>query len=150
MVKQITFTYYISEMLSEKEIKLIKKSWSALHRVNPVLIGDVFYRKLFIDVPELKKMFTSSPEAQAKKLIDMLNVIVARLERFDELSQDIKQLGLRHVRYGVTDKHYEYVGAALIWTLKQALRNEWNAKTEDAWIKCYTLLADAMIRATKE
>ncbi|MBK7966646.1 MAG: hemin receptor [Bacteroidetes bacterium] len=95
-------------------------------------------------------MFDSSSPSQSVKLVDMLSLIVARLERLDELTEEINQLAKRHVEYGVKDKHYEYVGAALIWTLHQALRNEWSAELEAAWIKCYTILADTMITAAKE
>jgi len=52
--------------------------------------GDVFYRKLFIDVPEVKKLFTTSREEQSAKLVYMLSLIVARLERLQQLTDDIK------------------------------------------------------------
>ncbi len=134
-------------MLKEKQIKLIKHSWGELKGVDPVLIGDVFYRKLFIDIPEVKRLFTNDKEEQSKKLVDTLTLIVARLERISELTDDIKQLAIRHVNYGVTPKHYEYVGGALIWTLKQVFRTTWNEELEAAWLSCYTLLANTMIDA---
>jgi hemoglobin-like flavoprotein len=131
-------------MLSEHQVKLIKRSWRELRFVDPIIIGDVFYRKLFIDAPEVKQMFSNSREEQAKKLIDMLSMLVARLDNLHSLTDEIKQLGLRHVDYGVKAKHYEYVGAALIWTLKQAHRDNWNEELEQAWVLCYNMIADAM------
>ena len=137
-------------MITEKQISLIKQNWNALRGVDPVLIGDVFYRKLFIDAPALKGLFKSTPEQQSIKLVEMLNVIIARLERIDELSIDIKQLAIRHVHYGTKPAHYNQVGTALIWTLKQASGSQWNAEIEEAWSTCYTLLSNTMINATKE
>lgn len=137
-------------MVTEKQIKLIKQNWNSLRGIDPAIIGDVFYRKLFIDYPPAKRMFKSSREEQAIKLIEMLNIIIARLERIDELTEDIKQLALRHVEYGVKDEHYNFVGNALIWTLKQASTDEWNQELEDAWVSCYQILADTMIGATKK
>lgn len=131
-------------MLTEQQILLIKRSWRGLRNIDPVIIGNVFYGKLFIDVPEVKHMFGKSQEEQAKKLIDMLSLCVARLDNIESLADEIKQLGQRHVGYGVKDKHYEYVGAALIWTLKQAFKAEWNEELENAWVDCYSLIADAM------
>lgn len=136
-------------MITEKQIKLIKQNWNELRGIDTALIGDVFYRKLFIDAPSVKRLFKSSKEEQAIKLVEMLNVVIARLERIDELNEDIKQLAIRHVQYGTKPKHYEYVGNALIWTLKQASRDSWNQELEDAWITCYTLLSSTMINATK-
>jgi hemoglobin-like flavoprotein len=136
-------------MLTEKQIKLIKQNWSELRGVDPALIGEVFYRKLFIDAPSVKRLFKGGQEEQAIKLIEMLNILVARLERLDELTEDIKQLAVRHVQYGTKPEHYQYVGNTLIWTLKQASRDTWNSELEDAWISCYTLLSSTMIDASK-
>jgi len=43
-------------MLIKKEIALIKKSWSLLEKIDPIVIGDMFYSKLFFENPELRKM----------------------------------------------------------------------------------------------
>lgn len=136
-------------MITEKQVKLIKQNWNELRGVDPALIGDVFYRKLFIDAPSVRRMFKGNQEEQAIKLIEMLNLLVARLERIEELSDDIKQLAIRHVQYGTKPEHYQYVGNALIWTLKQASGDSWNQELEDAWISCYTLLSTTMIDAAK-
>jgi hemoglobin-like flavoprotein len=136
-------------MLTEREIKLIKHSWSRLAGIEPVVIGDVFYRKLFLDIPEVKRMFTTSREVQSRKLLDMLSLVVARLERSHEISEDIRQLARRHAGYGVKEEHYNYVGNALIWTLQQALREEWNPELESAWVNCYRNLSGAMIEAAR-
>ena len=135
-------------MLSEKQIKLIKRSWNLLRNVEPLVIGDVFYGKLFIDIPQVKHLFKTPRDVQSKKLVDMLTLIVARLERLDELDDTIKQLAVRHVGYGVRRKHYEYVGNALIYTLQNALRTEWNDELEEAWVACYEILSDSMIKSS--
>ena len=137
-------------MITEKQITLVKKSWGLLRNVDPVLLGDVFYRKLFIDDPALKSLFHSSREEQAKKLVEMLSLIILRLDRLDTIEQEISSLAKRHVGYGTTEKHYDEVGSALIWTLKQGLREEWNEELEEAWLACYTHLASVMIAATKQ
>ena len=80
-------------MLTKKEIVLIKKSWSLLGKVDPVIVGDVFYSKLFFDNPELRKMFPEDMESQYRKFVDMLNTIIARLEKIDELKGDICRYG---------------------------------------------------------
>ena len=80
----------------------------------------------------------------------MFSLLVARLERLDELTEDIKQLVIRHVQYGTKPEHYQYVGNALIWTLKQASSDSWNKETQDAWATCYKLLAETMVDVTKK
>lgn len=117
-----------------------------LRSVDPFIIGDAFYSKLFFDYPQVKNMFKNSKEEQSKKLIGMLNVIVGRLDRLGELSEEIAALAVRHVHYGVRPHHYKAVGAALLWTLQQGLGPDWNSDIALAWEKCFGVLADNMIK----
>lgn len=133
--------------MTEQQVNLVKNSWKIFQDINPVLVGDVFYSKLFISVPRLQHMFSISREEQSKKLIEMLNVIVGRLDRLDELTEDIRQLAIRHVDYGVKPDHYDAVGTALLWTLEQGLGRDWNKDVKEAWTVCYTLLSKTMIDA---
>jgi hemoglobin-like flavoprotein len=134
--------------MTEAQIILIKKTWKLFRDINPVLVGDTFYSKLFADNPGLRKMFPKYMNEQYKKLIDMLSVIVARLDHLDQLSEEIAAMARRHVHYGVKPEHYRFVGNALLWTLQQGLGTEWNKEVKDAWSACYTKLADTMIAAS--
>jgi hemoglobin-like flavoprotein len=140
--------YYKLNSLDASQIALVKRSWKTFRGVDPQLIGDIFYSKLFADNPSLKKMFPQKMGEQYKKLIDMLSTIVARLDHPDELSAEIAALAGRHVNYGVRPGHYRLVGNALLWTLKNGLGKDWTPETEKAWTTCYNLLADTMINAS--
>lgn len=136
-------------MLTKKEITLIKKSWTSIRKIDPSITGDVFYTKLFYDNPELRKLFPQNMEGQYKKLIEMLSTIVARLEKLTDLKKEIADMGKRHAGYGVKPEHYSMVGRALIWTLQKALGNEWNDELKAAWVNCYAILSGTMITASK-
>ena len=131
-----------------QQIHLVKSSWSLFQVMNPVLVGDVFYSKLFMAAPRVKHMFNVSKEEQSKKLVEMLNLIVGRLERLNELTKDIRQLAIRHTGYGVRPEHYNAVGAALLWMLEQGLGKDWNEEVKVAWTACYTILSQTMIDAS--
>lgn len=118
-----------------------------LRGIDPSVVAGTFYARLFTDYPAIKKMFPKDMEAQYVKLIDMLNYVVARLDRPDELTENIAAMAERHVGYGVKPGHYKLVGDALLWTLEKGLGNDWNPAVKDAWTEAYTLLADAMINA---
>ena len=77
----------------------------------------LFYKKLFELDPSLERMFRGDMKEQRKKLMQMLTAAVKGLDRLDELVPVVEDLGRRHARYGVTDEHYDTVGAALLWTL---------------------------------
>lgn len=135
-------------MLTAKEIALVKKSWVSIRKIDPVIIADVFYTKLFHDNPELRKMFPQNIEEQYSKLIDMLNTIISRLEKLDDLKGDIVQMAKRHVNYGVKPEHYNMVGKALLWTLQKTLGTDWNTELRTAWVNCYAVLSGTMIAVT--
>ena len=130
-----------------EQVALVKKTWKVFREIDPQLIGDVFYSKLFIDLPHVQHLFKTPREVQSKKLVDMISIIIGRLDRLDELTQEIRQLALRHVDYGVKPEHYHAVGRALIWTLKQGLGSDWTTEVEIAWASCYEILSSTMINA---
>lgn len=136
--------------MTPAQISMVKASWRMLMKIDPEVVGGLFYDKLFYDVPEVKRLFKASKEVQAKKLIDMINLVVMRLDKLEEFSEDIRQMAIRHVGYGAKLNHYAAVGSALVWTLKKALGKDWNPALEESWTLCYSLLANAMIHAASE
>lgn len=133
--------------MTTAQIILVKKSWRFLRQLPPELVADTFYSRLFFDHPELRRMFPKNMNEQYKKLVDMLSAMVARLENIETLKQDIQEMGRRHRGYGVQNKHYEMVGAALLWTLEQGIGSDWDEATAEAWGACYGLIADMMLKS---
>lgn len=136
--------------MTTNEIHLVKYSWSVVERIDPVVAGGIFYKRLFETAPYLKPMFSESVPVQSKKLMNMISYVINRLDKLDTIFDDIKQLAKRHVKYGVREEHYEIVGSALLWTLEQALTNLWTPEVKQAWITCYSLLSSAMLEATAD
>jgi len=134
--------------MTEGQISIVKRTWSIFREIDPVLVGDVFYSKLFFDMPHLKHLFHTSKDEQAKKLVGMLSLIVGRLDNLNELTEEIKQLAIRHVQYGVKEHHYKAVGTALLWTLQQGLGKDWSEEVKEAWASCFHILSSTMINAS--
>lgn len=135
--------------MNAQQILLIKKTWTIFQKIDPVLIGEVFYEKLFTLQPSFQRMFHTSRQVQSKKLIDMLSTIVNRIDALEALTTELKQLAWRHVNYGVKPEYYHSVGIALMWTLEQGLGNDWNQDVSEAWKACYHSIAASMIEATQ-
>lgn len=131
--------------MTAEQIKIVKKSWRIMMCIDPVLLGETFYAKLFNDHPELRPLFPRDMNEQYIKLTDMLSSIIMRLDHQD--LNAIVEMGKRHVNYGVRQSHYTMVGNAMIWMLSKALGAEWDQKTADAWIQCYTEIAALMQQA---
>jgi hemoglobin-like flavoprotein len=89
-------------------------------------------------------------EQQRRKLMQVLSVAVAALDRLDALGPALEELGRRHVGYGVQDRHYDLVGGALLWTLEQGLGDGYTASVRDAWTAAYSTLATIMRTAAAQ
>ncbi|MVM29134.1 hemoglobin [Spirosoma sp. HMF4905] len=130
--------------MTNQQLQLVQQTWKLLREVDPTVLGDVFYGQLFITYPALRPMFTGSMESQYKKFVDMLSIIVARLDRPTTVAQEIGQLARSHKGYGVKPEHYVAVKEALLWTLERGLGNDWNNAVQQAWVACYDNLAQSM------
>jgi Hemoglobin-like flavoprotein len=107
-----------------------------------------FYAHLFELHPASERLFaTTDMVAQGHKLMQMLEEIVRVLDVPEALVGQVADLGRRHVGYGVRDADYESVGAALLWTLEEALGPAFTPEVREAWSEAYLLLASVMRRA---
>ena len=70
---------------------------------------------------------------------------IENLDDLDTLAPRLQKLGARHTTYGVTEEHYEPVGAALLWTLDKGLGEAFTPETKEAWTAAYGLIAATMI-----
>ncbi len=130
--------------MTERQILLVKNSWSYVI-VNSEQAGQLFYQRLFEVAPGVRHMFKGETREQARKLMNMVTLIITKLQKLDEIMNEIKMLADRHNKYGARPEHYAVVGECLLWTLSKGLGEKWNAETEEAWATVYGLLSNAMI-----
>jgi hemoglobin-like flavoprotein len=136
--------------MTTKNIELVKSSWALVAAMDMETVGALFYNRLFEIVPEVKPMFSKTPmPEQSKKLLTMLSYVIAKLDKLDDIVDEVAKLAQRHEGYGVKAAHYTAVGAALLWTLEQGLGAQWNEELNAAWTEVYTVLSGAMINAAK-
>ena len=112
--------------------------------VMPDVAGALFYERLFADHPDLRPLFKHDMRIQGVKLMTMLAMVVYHLHEPGQVLPAIRDLGVRHVGYGVKPADYEALKEALLWTLGQALGEEFTPAARDAWTVCYDELAGAM------
>lgn len=135
--------------ITSHELLAIQTTFAAAAQ-DPHAMASQFYAKLFKLDPSLRALFHGDMRSQGEKLISMLQMIVSNLENLDRLLPTVRQLGQRHVNYGVKDAHYATVGQALIEALQQSSGPAWTAEAHHAWRKAYELLANTMLAAARE
>jgi len=107
----------------------------------------LFYGRLFEIDPALRPLFKGDIEQQGRLLMAMIGTAVAGLDDLDALVSAVRALGVRHKRYGVTDKDYDTVATALLWTLERGLGDGFTPAVKDAWAAVYGVLAATMRQA---
>ncbi len=134
--------------MTENDIALIRESFAHLHR-RKAETAKLFYDRLFEIAPEVRPLFKGDIQAQGAKLMETLLVAIATLNDHDGLTILLEKLGRGHRAYHVEPRHYDYVGEALIWTLRTSLGVGFTPAVERAWTSLYTDIAATMIRAAK-
>lgn len=137
--------------MTSNNITLVKNSWALVAKIDMETVGGLFYNHLFEMMPEVKPMFSrSSMEEQSKKLLSMLSYVISKLDKLEEILDEVAKLARRHTQYGVQDEHYTAVGASLLWTLEKGLGEHWNEELNIAWTEIYSTLAGAMMEVQHE
>lgn len=135
--------------ISAADIALVQESFQAVLPIQEQA-AELFYNRLFELDPELRPLFSGDMEEQGRKLMSAISTVVNGLTRLDDIVPVVQDLGIRHVDYGVEDRHYGTVAEALLWTLNSGLGDAFTPEVEAAWTTAYTLLATVMTEAAAE
>jgi len=132
--------------MTPDQVTMVQESFK---KVVPIAgtAADLFYSRLFEIAPDVRPLFPDDLADQKKKLVAMLATAVTNLHNLDTVVPAVESLGKRHATYGVTDKMYEPVGAALLWTLEQGLGPDFTPPVKAAWTETYVTLAGVMQKA---
>ncbi|WP_238364209.1 globin family protein [Mesobacterium pallidum] len=129
--------------MTPRQIDLVQ---STFRRIAPLqdVAADMFYARLFEIAPQLRPLFPEDMRSQKTMLMQMLSAAVTGLRDMDSILPALTDLGARHQHYKVQPQHYDFVGAALLETLREALGPDFTPEVEDAWAETYALLAGVM------
>lgn len=132
--------------MTPADIAAVRRTFAAVAPIADTA-ADLFYGRLFETAPAVRPMFRGDMREQGRKLMATIGLVVAALDRLDDILPAVRRLAVKHVDYGVTPDLYAVVGAALLWTLEQGLGDAFTDEVRAGWTAAYTLLSDAMIAA---
>ncbi len=130
------------------QIEIVKQSFAKIMPFKDQA-AELFYCRLFELDPSLRLMFKPDMNDQKQKLMVAIAMVVTSLEKMDGLLPQVRELGRRHKTYGVRKRHYEIVGAALLWTLEIGLGTGWTDELAEAWKNAYGRIAAAMVEGAE-
>jgi hemoglobin-like flavoprotein len=132
--------------MTPSEINLVQSSFAKV-APDAGAVAALFYDRLFEQDPSLRALFKPDLREQGAKLMTMLSSVVNGLNDLAALVPVAQGLARRHVSYGVEQAHYNEVGGALLWTLRQGLGAAFTPEVEAAWAKAYGTLSSVMVDA---
>ncbi len=130
--------------MTKNEIELVQATFSKLE---PQMLeaSELFYENLFRYHPNLRPLFKGNKEAQHQKFAQVLTVLIQGLHNQEAVKWELAQLGKKHVSYGVQNIHYDTVGAILLSTIKELLKEEYTEDVDAAFISLYNFISTSMV-----
>src|SRR5690606_35800064 len=113
---------------------------------NAEAFSEDFYRYLFSQHPEIKPLFAHVEMATMQAmLMRMIGVIIRGLHNLPEILPGLRDVGLRHVGYGVRPEHFAFAEAALLHTLALHLGAAFTSDVRQGWQEVLDLIQRAML-----
>ena len=137
------YVFAVRTALTPEQIGIVQDSFK---RIGPQAAeaSRIFYDELFRMSPGLRALFPQDMAAHKTKFVQMLATVVRSLNQISAISEEIVDLGRRHMSYDIEPDHYAMVGEALLWTINRMLGAEFTPQVRDAWEAAYGMLARAM------
>jgi hemoglobin-like flavoprotein len=135
--------------VTPEQVRLVQSSFAELapHAAD---LAARFYDELFERRPALRGMFSTDPAAQEALFAAELGTIVHSISSFDGFAARTRDLGARHVAYGVTYEHYAPTGEALLAALGGTLGPLFAGDLREAWRLAFDLVAETMMQGAAE
>ena len=92
-----------------------------------------FYRFLFDAAPALRTVFPDDMTALEIHFEDMLAHVISQLGRVNAVDDALRDLGVRHLRYGAQPHHYPIVRDALLSALAEHADGRWSRQLARDW-----------------
>jgi len=133
--------------MDEQTIRLLQESFAEVMAIRSEAAA-LFYERLFAIDPALKPLFQDADmRSQEMKLMAALALVVGKLRALDEVIPVLEGLAVKHVAYGVEERHYATVGEALVQTLSLAFGARFTPELRTAWLTAYGAISGVMIAA---
>jgi hemoglobin-like flavoprotein len=135
--------------MDQNQQALVRASFA---KVAPIAdqAGAMLYENMFAIEPDLRRLFKIDIATQGVKIMAVLKIAIANLDRLDAVLPTVRELGRKHVGYGVTEKDYDTGGIALLKTLEAALGDDFTPAVRGAWAACYEAIVGEMKAAAAE
>lgn len=108
-----------------------------------------FYELLFQRLPETRPLFPADMKLQRERVAIAVSTIVTNAEQSGLLEPMLRDIGARHLNYGVKESHYPVFAQTLLDALAESLGDRWTPDVQTAWTQSISSVCDIMIRGAR-
>jgi hemoglobin-like flavoprotein len=101
-------------------------------------LAPLFYARLFERNPDARALFPIDMARQQAHFNVALAVLVWNLDYLPALDEPLRELGARHVEYGVRREHYAEFRDTLLEVLAESAGGLWSSELRDDWWQALT------------
>ena len=132
-------------------IRIVQDTWDIASRKKDEL-GKLFYSRLLWTDAKAAQLFRKTEMTeQVSLLTHALDVAIEKVAHLDEISEMLREMGSRHVSYGVEPQQYASVRDSLIWALAQTVGAErWSLETDRSVGWVIDQVSTAMLESDSE
>jgi len=158
---------------TEQMKSAVEQSWEQVQTLGTYAVGEILYRHTFAIMPEAIHLFPSEVRMKYRewspdegndesnvyespalrklfsKFVNAVGCAVAGLHDSSKLVPMLTQLGARHINYGVKEAHWQALGKAFTFTLRDILQESFTQEVEAAWTMAYTFMSSIMIEGLR-
>lgn len=118
--------------MTHRQKQIVSETFPLIREI-AVPVALLFYGRLFDLDPSLRQLFKIDMKEQSKKLVATLDSLVKSIDDWERIVPVLRELGQRHVAYGVKEEHYNTLCSALVWAFGQALQPGFDDEVRAAW-----------------
>jgi len=134
-------------MLTNDDANNIATSWESLAG-KELQTMTAFYNTLFKIAPEVRFYFPEDMGQLSLKLQMTLDIVIDNIHSVEALIPELHKLGRFHKeKIGVEASHYPFVVKALVFTIKNAMGEEYKEEIGASWRKMLVYISRQMIAA---
>jgi len=129
--------------------RLVKESFAYVAE-NSEAAMEYFFARLFVHYPEMRSMFPHAMRDHMERVFASLDRIVWTVDSPDSLAAYLADLGRRHRKFGVKDRHYEPFLTVLADTVRHFTGHYWSDAMQAAWEALLARATKVMLAAADE
>lgn len=139
-------------MVNKEEIEIINSTVPLLQDKG-VEITSIFYKRLFVEHPELRDVFNQPNQKQGLQSTALATAVLAAAQHIDDLTPVVPvvmPVAHKHCALQVMPEHYPIVGENLLIAIQEVTGLKADDPIIQTWGKAYGEIADAFIGIEKD